>query len=72
MWNHVQDHVDNHMFNICNHVDVEAVKHVVKEQKIHMHTANALGNLAPVSVLLVIDPEHLVEQMDTYVQELFE
>jgi len=72
MWDHVQDHVDKHMLNICSHVDVEAVKHVVKEQKIHMYTANAIGNLAPVSVLLEMNPEHMDKHMVTYVRDLFE
>ena len=72
IWNHVQAHVQNHMFNTCKHVDIDAVEHVVLDQKIHMHTANALGNLAPVSIYLDMDPEHMVEQMVTYVREQLE
>jgi len=72
MWDHVQDHVENHMFNICKDVNLEAVKHKCEQQKLHMHTANAIGNLAPVSVILNIEPEYMVEQMVTYVREIFE
>lgn len=63
IWDYVQDHLEYHMFIICNHCGRRSLKTSVQGQKIQMRTANAFGNLARVYVPLDMEPEHMAEQM---------